>query len=252
MRAAACKPRETCSIRSRRLAVAQASSGAKYRTQLMVAALGAWSRGWLCRLEALHAVQCGNYAAAFPLIRSAVDFQGAMTGHLESGAEKWRGWLDEGGLALAPQQHAMEYRLHPYRSGQAIAEHAILGPLFRVVSDFALPHFGATLLIAANGSDPARVAMTFGDRDFHLGLAELAFGWLLDLSAAQCNDLQKRGEVFAIEDPDALASFARDARVQTSSKDRCRVEVIEDAGIDRYLVHNWRAKPGAAAKKILL
>ena len=53
--------------------VADASSGAKFRTQVTASALGLWSRSWLSRLQALHALQWGNYTAAMPLVRAAAD-----------------------------------------------------------------------------------------------------------------------------------------------------------------------------------
>src|SRR5690606_36482777 len=41
--------------------IAQDASGSKYRNQLVAVALATWSRAWASRLEALHAVETGNY-----------------------------------------------------------------------------------------------------------------------------------------------------------------------------------------------
>ena len=61
--------------------VAAASTGAKSRTQAMVAALGLWSRSWLCRLEALHAVQCSPSMPFVPVKSSPhTRFSGRCTG----------------------------------------------------------------------------------------------------------------------------------------------------------------------------
>jgi len=232
--------------------VAGASSGAKHRTPQMVSALGLWSRAWLSRLEALHAVEWGNYAAAVTLVRAAADYQAAQLYLLRHAAAEWTEWLDQGGIALAPGDHATEYRLHAFRAAEILAAHEILGPLYRATMDLSMPHFGATLLLAGNDSTPERVLMTFGDRDFHLGLAELCFGWLLELAVAQAEALIECDAVFSIEDRAELEAHAGDARAAVSRRERCSVEAVDRDGMKRYLVHNWRRTPGAAAKKLLL
>jgi hypothetical protein len=232
--------------------IADASSGAKHRTQEMASALGLWSRAWLCRLEALHALQWGNYAAALPLIRSAADLQAAELWLLRTAAAEWGEWLSQGGISPAPEEHATEYRLHAFRSAEILAAHEILGPLYRAATDLSLSHFGTTLLLAGNDSTPERVLMTFGDRDFHLGLAELALGWLHLLSVAQVEACIEFERVFSVADGGGLTDFAARARRSAERADRCRVESIEKDGERRYLVVNWRRAPGAAAKRVLL
>jgi hypothetical protein len=232
--------------------IADASSGAKHRTQEMASALGLWSRAWLCRLEALHALQWGNYAAALPLIRSAADVQAAELWLLRTGAAEWGEWLSHGGISPAPEEHATEYRLHAFRSAEILAAHEILGPLYRAATDLSLSHFGTTLLVAGNDSTPERVLMTFGDRDFHLGLAELALGWVHLLSVAQVEACIEFERVFSVAAGGGLTDFAARARRSAARADRCRVESIEKDGERRYLVVNWRRAPGAAAKRVLL
>ncbi|MBI2765357.1 MAG: hypothetical protein HYX53_05510 [Chloroflexi bacterium] len=233
-------------------AVAEASSAAKYRTHVLAACMGAWSRSWLARQQALHAVQWGNYASAFPLVRASADYQAAFVALLQTGAAEWIEWLDGGGVALAPADHALQYRLHPFRSGEVLAAHTDLGAVYRAATDFALPHFGATLLVAGSDSDATRVAMTFGDRDFHLGLAELALGWLELLGAVQVEELLGAAGRFAVADEGGLRAFAGDGRAALARDGRCHLEVVERAGESRYLVHNWRRTPGAAQKRVLL
>jgi hypothetical protein len=233
-------------------AIAAASSDAKHRTQLMVAALGLWSRAWLARQQALHAVQWGNYAAAIPLVRAAADYQASGLYVLRDGGQEWRQWLDEGGISLAPADHATEYRLHAFRAAEILAAHEILGPVYRVAMDLSMPHFGATLLLAANASDPDRLAMTFGDRDFHLGLAEVNLGWLTLLSVAALEAALEFDAVFSIPDRAAIERWCAEARALASRDDRCRVETVERGMERRYLVTNWRRRPGDAREKILL
>ncbi len=233
-------------------AVAMATSGAKYRKQPMAAALGLWSRAWLSRLEALHAVEWGNYAAAVTLVRAAADYQASALYVLRTGAAEWQEWLDSGGIGLAPDQHATEFRLHAFRAAEVLAAHEILGPVYRTAMDLSLSHFGSTLLVAGNESAPDRVLMTFGDRDFHLGLAEMHLGWLALLGIAQVDALSEFEGVFAIPEPARLDAWRANARQLAARRDRCRVETIERDGQKRYLVHEWRREPRGAPKRLLL
>lgn len=232
--------------------IADASSGAKFRTQRMVSALGPWSRSWLCRLEALHAVQGGNYTAALPLIRSAADYQAAELYLFRSDAAEWNEWLEQGGIGNAHELHAQEFRLHSFRAAEVLAAHADLGPLYRAATDLSLSHFGSTLLLAGAESSPDRVLMTFGDRDFHLGLAELALGWVVLLSVVQLESVLEADGVFALPEGNELAAYVSDARALLAAPERCRVEPVEHEGMPRYLVQNWRRQPGGAPKRILL
>lgn len=232
--------------------VVEASSGAKHRTQRMASALGLWSRSWLCRLEALHAVQWGNYVSAMPLIRSAADYQAAGLYLLRTDAQDWNEWIEQGGIGNAHDVHAAEFRLHSFRAAEVLAAHADLGPLYRAATDLSLSHFGSTLLLAGSDSTPDRVLMTFGDRDFHFGLAELTLGWLVLLSSVQLEAISEVEGVFAVPDPEKLNDFVAEARRTLASPERCHIEAVERDGLPRYLVQNWRRQPGAAPKRILL
>jgi hypothetical protein len=232
--------------------VAEASSGAKFRKQVTAAALGLWSRAWLNRQQALHAIEWGNYAAVLPLVRAAADYQAAQLYLLRQGRAEWQEWLDSGGIALAPAEHATEFRLHAFRAAEILAVHEVLGPLYRASTALSLPHFGATLLLAGSESTPERVLMTFGDRDFHLGLAELCLGWLLSLGLAQLEAVTEVPGVFAAPEAGAIAAWASEARATLAGASRCRMEGIEVDGAPRYLLQNWRRAPGGAPKKVLL
>lgn len=233
-------------------AIAEASAGAKFRNQATAAALGLWSRSWLARLEALHAVQGGNYTAALPLVRAAADYTAAEIALLQTGGAEWTEWLDDGGVRLAPEHHAMEYRLHAFRSGEVLAAHADLGRIYRMATDLSLSHFGATLLLAGSESDAARIAITFGDRDFHLGLAEIVLGWVAELSVIQLAAGVAAVGIFALPDPGPYAAFLREASAMVARRDRCRVGTLEAGGEHRYIVANWRRVPGGAPKRVLL
>jgi hypothetical protein len=231
--------------------VAQASAGAKFRKQPTAAAMGLWSRGWLTRLEALHALEWGNYVAAMPLLRAAADSVAGEIYLLQQNAAEWEEWLDQGGISAVPGDQAIEFRLHAFRAAEVLARHERLGQLYRVVTDLSLPHFGSTLLLTANDSNPERVLMTFGDRDFHLGLAELCLGWLLALGVAQFEAVADAGAVLG-DDPESRTPWCVDAEAMIARADRCRVDVVDRDGSQRYLVQNWRRGPAAARKRVLL
>lgn len=231
--------------------LAEASSGAKFRSQRMASAMGLWSRSWLSRLQVLQGLQWGNYAAATPLVRAAADYQAAMLYLLRTGAEEWQEWLDAGGVAISPEHHATEFELHAFRAAEILAAHEVLGPLYRIVTDLSLSHFGSTLLFTGAESAPDHVSITFGDRDFHFALAELHLGWLLELGLAQFEALGEAGDVFTPLEP-PMTSWVEPARKVVANQSRCRVEQIESEGLRRYLVHNWRREPRSAPKRILL
>lgn len=200
----------------------------------------------------MHALEWGNYVAAMPLIRAAADYQASALYVLRDGAREWNEWLQQGGLASAPDAQALEIRLHAFRAGEVLVAHETLGPIYRASTDLSLSHFGSTLLLAGSESDPGRVLMTFGDRDFHLGLAELVSGWLLLLGAAQLEAAVEFAGVFNIPNQAVVEAFCAEVRVAALKSARCRIEVIERDGEKRYLVHNWRRTPGGATKRILL
>ncbi len=232
-------------------AIAEASRGAKFRNQVVASSLAFWSRSWLARLQALHAVEWGNYMAAFPLVRSAVDYQAAGAAMVQSDAAEWVEWLEDGGIAPAHAEHATEFRLHSYRAAEVIAADEVLASIYRVSSDFAMPHFGATLALVASESTPDRVLVTFGDRDFHVALAELVIGWLAALSSAQLGAATESG-VFGVDEPERVERVRDEIHKLLGRRDRCRIEEIERDAERRYLVHNWRRSPGSAAKRLLL
>jgi hypothetical protein len=114
-----------------------------------------------------------------------------------------------------------------------------------------MPHFGSTLLLAGSDSTPDRVLMTFGDRDFHLGMAELVFGWLLGLGVAKHESLLAGAGPYHVPEPAQLDRWVSEARRRRESRDRCRV-VPHPNPEYRYAVENWRRTPGGAPKRVLL
>lgn len=232
--------------------IASAAAGAKFRNQVVASVLAMWSRSWLCRLQALHAVEWANYLAALPLVRSAADYQAAELLLLQTGAAEWLDWLDDDGVGLAPEQHAVQFRLHPFRAAEILASHERLGPVYRAAMDLSMPHFGATLALVGGESNAERIAVTFGDRDYHHGLAELILGWLLDCGLAQVEAVLDGEGALPAPDAAAMHRFVRDAKAATARKDRCRLAYVDDGGEQRIRIENWRRQPSAAPKRLLL
>jgi hypothetical protein len=187
-----------------------------------------------------------------PLLRAAADYEAAGAALVAVSRDEWQEFVDEGGIALAPGEHATEFRMHPFRSAESLAAIPALGDAYRAASDLALPHFGTTLLLAASESTPERIAVTFGDRDFHLGLAEIVVGLLLTLGVTRVETLLAHPDVFAPRADAVLETFVRGATRALERPDRCRVTVVEHDGARRHLIVNWRRAPGAAPKRILL
>lgn len=232
-------------------AVAEASSASKYRKQPMAAGLGLWSRSWLSRLQALHAAESGNYGAAITLVRAAADFQAAELLVHETDAAEWMEWLEEPAIAVEPAHHATLYRLHPFRAAEILARHETLAAVYRASSDLSMPHFGATLLLAASDSTPDRVLVAFGDRDFHQGLAEIAFGWLLALGMVKAERLLADPAPYHVPEPGPLEAWLPRARGRIDARERCRILALDEPEY-RYVVENWRRAPGGATRRILL
>lgn len=233
-------------------ACAEASSGAKYRKQVVAASLGLWSRGWLARLQALHAIEWGNAAAAMPLVRAAVDMQAAMALTLQTGAREWEEWLGGAPIGLAEDDHATAFAPHAFRAAEVLAADDVLGGIYRAAMALSLPHFESTLLLTGADSTAERVLMTFGDRDFHLGLAELVLGWLLALGMRQVETLRASSGVVAVANEEQAEAWCSGTRSLLSRGDRCVVDPAERDGMPRLLVRNWRRAPGAAKKNVLM
>ncbi len=233
--------------------IAEHLSAAKFRKMEIAGFFVFFSRSWLSRVEALHAAEGGNYVSSFPLLRAAADYAAAATSMLGSGGEEWTNWATAGGIGRAPEEHATEFALHPFRSAEELARNPNLGGLYRAATVLTLPHFGATALIAANASGEERFAATFGDRDFHLGLAELALGLLAGLGREHLQLTIGAGQRLALGDLELRASeLVAGLSGIVSRPDRCRLDFVEIEGRERASVERFRRAPGGAAARFIL
>ncbi len=231
-------------------AVAKEAAGARYRNVTVAALLATGSRAWLVRLQALHAIEWGAYVTAVPLIAAAAEQEAACAALLQEGETAWRNWLDEDGLSDLHEVHATQFALAPPPQDASLPE--LLAGVRDAARALAQPSPGATVLLAGGESGPGRLAVTFGDRDFHMALAELTSGWLLALGVAKVELLLDAGDVLPIPAPDGLRRWARSARRELEAPRRCRMERREIGGADRYVVENWRRAPAGAVRRIVL
>ena len=230
-------------------AVASEAAGSRYRNVTVAAFLATGSRAWLARLEALHAIETGAYAAAVPLIASAAGHEAACAAILQ-GADAWQDWLDTDGVRDLPEAHATGLALGAPPDDADVPD--LLAAVRAAASALAQPSPGASALLAGGETGPGRLAVTFGDRDFHMALAELTSGWLLALGVAKVELLLDAGDVLPITDADALGRWMRAARRELDEPRRCRIERREIAGAERFVVENWRRAPSGAVRRIVL
>ena len=233
-------------------ALAKAASGSKFRNQRVAAGMAMWSKSWLCRLQALHAIEWGNYTATPTLVRGAADHLAAQRAVTSISAGEWDEWLASDGIGRAPEQQATTFRLHPFRSAEMLAADPDLGLLYRAAMDLSMPHFGSTALLAAADSDEERVMVTFGDRDYHQGLAELLLGWLLKLGLAHVSAVSEDGSPFPGAEPKQGAGWISRAGVILQRADRCTMSLADLEGEQRWLIDHWRRGPAAVPKRVLL
>ena len=233
-------------------AVAADAAGSRFRNVTVAAALAIGSRGWLARLQALHVIEWGNYAAAVPLIASAAEHEAACAAALGDAAAGWESWLAEGGLADLSEERATAFALGRRQAPAAVDGLPLLAEVREAATVLAQPSPGATLLLAGGASGEGRLAVTFGDRDFDVGLAELTLGWLLAVGVGKAEVLLAAEAVLPIPDGDALRGWSERASALLAGPRRCRIGRIELAGEPRYAVENWRRAPGGAVRRIIL
>ncbi len=231
-------------------AVASEAAGSRYRNVTVAALLATGSRSWSARLEALHAIEAGAYAAAVPLVASAADHEAACAALLADGAAAWQDLLDADGVSDMPEAHATQLSLG--EAPQATELPQLLADVRDATQALAQPSPGATLLLTGGESGPGRLAVTFADRDFHMALAELTSGWLLALGVARVEVLLEAGDVLPNSDPEALTRWARAARRELEEPRRCRIERREIDDAERFVVENWRRAPAGATRRIVL
>lgn len=235
------------------VAIVAASSGSKYRTQQLAAVAGLWSRVFLYLADGCVLSTRGAYPSVLPLVRTACECLGAERQLHDAEIEEFLAWL-EPSLRPNPAFKAVDVGLGPFFAGGALADDERLGAIYRAAGDLSRPNFGATLLQVGPESNNTRLALTFADAAFHIGWAEISLGWLLALAERQVNAVLEMQDVFEMSEEIRTAAADWSSRVQQllTHPGRARIETVEEDGLRRYLVENFRRASSGAPKKYLL
>jgi hypothetical protein len=223
------------------------------RTHGAAAILGLWSRSFTYISDAALLASRGSYASVLPLSRSACECIAATEGLRAGEMSMHTDWLAN---TLTPDERfkAFEFQLGRYFAQEVVINDPLLRSVYRPAADLGRPAFGATLLQTGPESNYVRLAIAFADASFHLGWAEIVFGWLLALAARQLQVIAEATAILPVSDQrrahyEALRQQVDEALARS---DRCRIEEVEDRGDRRYLVHNFRRAASGAAKRVLL
>jgi len=223
-------------------------ANARLRTPAATALHSFWSRTFSHLADAATLMTIGSYASCAPLLRSALDCIAVQRGLIRDGFDEYEEWL-ESALSQYKTHAALAFDLGRYRAASVLAEDEQLGPLYRLLTDLSMPHFGSTALLTSPDSNLQKLSLAFADSAFHLGSAELVVGWLLTLSEAQTRTIITSRVFVADEAVQSSADgLSRDVRLALNSSRRCYVEETDG----RFLFHNFRRKPGGMPRRLML
>ena len=232
--------------------IVEQSYGSSFRNRRYASALMFWSRVYAAGLEARALVARASYSAALPLMRAAMEWLGAEQAVVGDEQIEFEDWLRKA-WSNNTEHHATEVGIGQYMAGQQIAMAPETADAYRAVSELSRPHFGASALLTADGSHDKRFLVNWADEAFHLGWAQLLFGWQIVIQDRQCRFAVGSG-LFGVESEDRQEYQRLHRQTQTILQDerRCRGEWTIDQGRQRLLIDNFRRQPSGAPKRILL
>lgn len=240
-------------LQSLQLALVQDAYPSRYRSHALGAVVALWSRAYAYLADALLLLSRGGYISCLPLARTACEVIAAQEALRTGAQDGYNLWLMH---TLKPDEtfKAFEFELGRFFAGEVLASDPMLRGIYRPASELARPNFGASLLQTAPESNNLRLALSFGDRTFHLGWAELSLGWLLALSMRQLQIICDYADVFPVSEQRRSVYEALSARVEGAlgRDDRCRMEEVETPSARRYIVSGFRRSASAVPKKIVL
>ncbi len=233
-------------------AIVAASYPSKYRNHRYGAALLLWSRIYTTGIDLLRMTASGSYASAAPLLRAQLEWLGAEQAVVGSEYVDYESWLRDA-FQPDPEFGATAIGMGQYMAGQQIAGADDLSEIYRAASELARPHFGASALLAAPESNVQKIAINWGDQSFHLGWAQILFGWEMVVQDRQLRFAIGR-DLFAVEAEmrESYHKLHRELESLLSARDRCRTEWAAKDGRQRLLIHSFRRQPGGAPKELLL
>lgn len=235
------------------LAVLRDSYAVPYRTHAFAAIAMLWSRAFAYERDAFALAMQGAYASAVPLLKAAAEALGGQLGLLSGDMGDFEAWLAGVGRPDETRK-ATAMPIGYYRSGAALEADAMIGPVYRVAADLANTHFGASLAVVGPESNMQKLAVTFAERAFHLGWAELTFGWALTLAARQLTFATEAADILNItaERRAECEAYAAEVRAVLGRRDRCVVDEVDVDGRRGLLISNFRRAPGGTPRRLVL
>ena len=232
--------------------IVEQSSHSRYRKRPYASALLFWSRVHRAGIDLLTLTSRASYGSCLPLLRAALEWLGAEQAVVGEEQVEFEDWLRDAWSNNA-EHHATEIGMGQYMAGQQIAMAPETADAYRAVSELGRSHFGASALLTADGSHDKRFLVNWADESFHLGWAQLLFGWQIVVQDRQCRFAVGSG-LFGVEAEDRAAYQRLHRQTQTILGDarRCRASWIIDQGRQRLLIENFRRQPSGAPKRFLL
>jgi hypothetical protein len=228
------------------------SSGSHNRTLQMAVTLMYWSRAFLALSEAAAAVSRGAYPVCPLLVRGACE---AAAAQIQAGGDEhplFLSWVEQ---SLTPNERhrGTDIGLGNYFAGSTLTRDQ-LGPTYRASAELSRQHFGATLVEVASESNRQRIAPTFADQSFHFGWAQLVLGWLLRLCCVELELYVGNSGPATASDAtrEAAASIIARGTALLTEPNRCRIDELDDEGVHRFVVQNFRRQSGGAPSRLLL
>lgn len=234
-------------------AVVEGASGPRSRTHPVAVVLACWSRAFAASADIVTLATRGAYASVPSLARAGAEYVAAQQGLTRGEMRVYLEWLADT-LGTDDDHKATEFELGRYFAGEALAANTLLRSVYRPASELGRPNFGATFLLTASESNRTRVQVAFGDRAFHLALAEISLGWALTLSRAQLRVVADAPDVVPITDElrARIAAWDRAVAVLLEAPARASVREVDEASQRRYIVENFRRTSAGAPKRMIL
>ncbi len=232
--------------------IVEQSYGSSFRNRRYASALMFWSRVYGGGIDARALTARASYSSALALMRASMEWLGAEQAVVGEEQVEFEDWLRTAWSNDAARR-ATEIGMGQYMAGQQIAMAPETADAYRAVSELSRSHFGASALLTADSSHDKRFLVNWADEAFHLGWAQLLFGWQITIQNRQCRFAVGSG-LFGVEpeDREEYQRLHRQSRSLLEDPRRCRAEWIIDDGRQRLLIDHFRRQPSGAPKRIFL